>query len=115
MLLDSPLALREFDHEFRRFLESSSPLASFPAITTSDPGPYSEMLGGLRVVKCQGPPQLRLTDDRWLELGGSPEDLLLLAKALSGLEDGDHHHWYTSPISLIIEADTLRASSDESR
>jgi hypothetical protein len=83
-------------------------------ITTGDPGPYSELLGGLRVVKCQGPPQLRLADDRWLELGGSAQDLLLLAKALSGLDDGDHHHWYTSPVSLIIEADAWRANSENS-
>lgn len=112
LLLDSPEKLREFDRDFRSFLESSSPYASFPAFTTGDPGPDSEFLAGLRVIKSQGPTKLCLADDRWLELSGSAQDLLLLAQTLSGLDDGDHHHWYTSPMSLIIEADEWRASSD---
>ena len=112
LLLDSPERLREFDSDFRHFLESSSPHASFPAIPTGDPAPYSELLRGLRVVKHQGLTQLCLADDHWLELSGSVHDLLLLSKALSGLNEGDHHHWYTSPSSLIIEADESRADSE---
>jgi len=111
MLLDSPRGLRELDREFKAFLKSSSIRASFPAITTGDPGPDSEFLAGLRVEKTQGPSQLRLADDRWLELTGFTDDLAQLGKALSGLDDGNHHHWYTSPASLIIEADEWRANS----
>jgi hypothetical protein len=81
---------------------------------TGDPGPDSEFLGGLRVEKTQGPSQLRLADDRWLELTGFTDDLEQLGKALSGLEDGNHHQWYTSPVSLIIEADEWRANSENS-
>lgn len=105
MLRDSPRGLRGFDREFRAFLNSSSTRASFPAITTGDPGPDSEFLAGLRVVKTQGPSELRLADDRWLELTGCGQELAQLGKALSGLDDGNHHHWYTSPVSLIVEAD----------
>jgi hypothetical protein len=112
MLLDSPRGLREFDREFRAFLKSSLTRTSFPAITTGDPGPESEFLAGLRVEKIQGPSQLRLADDRWLELTGSTHDLAQLCKALSELDDGDHHHWYTSPVSLIIEADEWRANRE---
>jgi hypothetical protein len=112
MLLDSPKGLREFDREFRRFLESSSPHASFPAIATGSPAPYSEFLSGLRVEKSQGPIQLRLAADRRLELIGPPQELLQLAKAFSGLDDGNHHHWETTPVSLIIEADEWRASCE---
>jgi hypothetical protein len=116
MLLDSADRLREFDREFHKFLRSSSLHASFPAVTNTNPEPYAELLGGLRVVKSQGTTQLCLSADRWLELRGSAQELLLLAKALSGLEDGSHHHWYTSPLSLIIEADDWRAGckSEES-
>jgi hypothetical protein len=110
MLLDSAERLREFDREFRNFLQSSSPHISFPAITSGDPAPYSELLSGLRVARNAVPTRLCLTPDRWLELSGSTQDLLTLAKALSGLEDGNHHHWYTSPLSLILEADDWRAN-----
>jgi hypothetical protein len=112
MLLDSAERLREFDRDFRHFVESSSQEMSFPAIATGDPAPYSEFLGGLRVVKYQGATQLCLAADRWLELRGSAQELLLLAKALSDLEVGNHHHWYTSPLSLIIEADDWRAGCE---
>jgi hypothetical protein len=111
MLLDSPSGLRELDREFRAFLESSSTLASFPAITSGDPGPYSEFLAGLRVEKTQSPSRLRLADDR-LELTGLTDDLAQLGKALSGLDDGNHHHWSTSPVSLIIEAGEWRANCE---
>jgi hypothetical protein len=114
MLLDSPRGLRQLDRDFKAFLTSSSTRASFPAITTGDPGPDSEFLAGLRVEKTQDPSQLRLADDRWLELTGFTDDLAQLGKALSGLDDGNHHHWYTSPVSLIIEADEWRANSDNS-
>ncbi|HEY2685813.1 MAG TPA: hypothetical protein VGI93_20055 [Steroidobacteraceae bacterium] len=114
VLLDSPSGLRSLDREFRAFLNSSSIRASFPAITTGDPAPYSHLLAGLRVEKTQGASQLYLAGDRWLELTGCPQDLSLLAKALSGLDDGNHHHWYTSPVSLIIEADESRASCEGS-
>ena len=112
MLLDSPGGLRALERKFKEFLESSSPRASFPAITTGDPAPFSEFLGGLRVEKSEGPSQLRFSDDRWLQLIGPPQELSLLAKSLSGLDDGNHHHWYTSPVSLIIEADEWRASCE---
>jgi hypothetical protein len=115
MLVDSPRGLCELDREFSAFLKSSSTQASFPARTTGDPGSYTEFLAGLRVEKTQGPCQLRLADDRWLELTGSTHDLAQLGKALSGLDDGNHRHWYTRPVSLIIEADEWRASCESSR
>jgi hypothetical protein len=105
MLLDSAEELRGLYRELRRFLESSRSHETFPATTTGDPAPYSEYLGGLRVEKNLGPIQLRISADRWLELCGSPEDLLHLINAFRALSDGSHHRWYTSPVSLIIEAD----------
>jgi hypothetical protein len=112
MLLDSSHGLRDLEREYRRFLESPSQQASFPAIVVGDPEPYSELLGGLRIEKTPGSTQLHITDDRWLKLIGSPHDLQRLAQAFSGLEDGSHHHFYASPISLIIEADEWRANRE---
>jgi hypothetical protein len=110
MLLDSPKGLCELERELNAFLESASTRASFAATNSGDPSPYSELLAGLRVVKTQGPNQLRLAEDRWLELAGLPRDLQQLTQALSGLEDGNHCHWYSTPISLIVEADEWRAN-----
>ena len=112
MLLDSPRGLRELDRQFRAFLESSSTRASFPAITTGDPAPYSARLADLRVEKTQGPSQLLLAGDRWLELTACPHELSQFANALSRLKDGNHHHWYTSPVALIIEADEWHANCE---
>lgn len=104
MLLDTRQGLSALHEVFNQFLVSRAPTAAFEARTTGDPEPYREFLRGLRVSKG-GPPELRLSPDKWLELSGSLEDLSSFCQQLLITEDGAHHHWYSSPVSLIIEAD----------
>ncbi len=112
MLLDSKRGLRELHKMVEQFIESSEQEASFRAITTGDPSPYEEFLGGLRVVKGTDSTHLSFSNDRWLVLSASPDDLAVFNKSLLVEKDGDHNHWYSSPVSLIIEADYWRASSE---
>jgi hypothetical protein len=109
MLLDSTAGLQAFQREFQRFIESPSTHVSFAAVTSADPAPYSELLGGLRIEKAHTPPCLRISEDRWLHLAASPEELTRLCGAFRDIADGDHRHWYLKPVSLIIEADEWRA------
>ena len=112
MLLDSIQGLRDLCERFVRFLESSSQEVSFPAITVGDPAPYEELLGGLRVKKAESNNCLSFSNDGWLLLSATHKDLSDFSKALLVKKDGDHNHWYSRPVSLIIEADEWRASSE---
>jgi len=112
MLLDSVQGLRELHKQFEDFLSSSADEASFGAITNSDPAPYEELLCGLHVIKNEGYNDLTFSDDRWLVLSASPRVLSDFSKSLFVQHDGDHNHWYGSPVSLIIEADGWRAGSE---
>jgi len=112
MLLDSAQGLRELHEQLERFIVSPELEASFPANTTGDPTPYEEFLGGLYIKKSTGSSYLSFSNDRWLVLSASPEDLAVFNKTLLVTEDGEHNHWYSSPVSLIIEADEWRANSE---
>jgi hypothetical protein len=103
MLLDTSQGLRTLQQAFAAFLASPSSATSFAAATDGSPTPYDEFLLGLRVSKG-GANQLQLSADRWLELSGSSQDLQAFHESLAPA-DGDHLHWYSDPISLIIEAD----------
>lgn len=103
MLLDTVQGLLTLQQAFGAFLESPSLTASFTAATDGSPTPYEEFLPGLRVSKG-GPKKLQFSGDRWLELSGSPQDLRSFHECLATV-DGDHLHWHSKPVSLIIEAD----------
>jgi hypothetical protein len=103
MLLDTALGLRSLQNDFGAFLSSPNSATSFEAATHGSPAPYDKFLRGLRVSKG-GAAQLQLTNDGWLELSGSPQDLLTFHQLLAPA-DGGHLHWYCEPVSLIIEAD----------
>ncbi|WP_027360815.1 hypothetical protein [Desulforegula conservatrix] len=105
MLFDSIDGLRKLHKRFEEFLASSSQYIEFNAITASDPSPYDELLRGLRVIKNSGAAQLTFSNDSWLVLTGSLNDLTKFTKKLLVERDGSHHHWYSNPLSLIIEAD----------
>ncbi len=112
MLLDSVQGLRELQKKFEHFLSSSEEEASFQAITDSDPAPYEELLGGLRVTKNNDSNYLTFSTDRWLELSASPIVLSEFSNNLLVESDGTHNHWYSSPVSLIIEADEWRTENE---
>jgi hypothetical protein len=112
MLLDSVNGLRVLHDRFESFLASTSRMALFPAITSSDPDPYDELLSGLRVVKDEASNNLSISDDQWLVLSAPVDSLEQFCKLLSVERDGAHHHWYSKPVSLIIEADNWRAESE---
>ncbi|MEO7936834.1 MAG: hypothetical protein ABIR27_11300 [Dokdonella sp.] len=103
MLLDSAHGLRDFQLAFGAFLASTATTISFLATTDGSSNPYDEFLNGLRVSKGEAK-RLELSADRWLELSGSSQDLQTFQKLLAP-DDGDHRHWYCTPVSLIIEAD----------
>ena len=112
MLLDSAQGLLLFHQRLAAFLSSGGEEASFPALTNGDPAPYTEFLVGLRLRRDPQSSQLRIAEDRWLELSTSSAELQKFAEKFLGLNDGDHHHWYSSPVSLIIEADDASATHD---
>lgn len=105
MLLGRSNDLAELGNSVLAFASSPKTNAEFPAETIGDPTPYNEFLVGLRIAKREGKGSLALTHDSWLELAAPLEDLRAFSRKFQGLQDGDHHHWYASPVSLIIEAD----------
>lgn len=105
MLLDTRAGLRELQQRVMSLANSLGNCDSFPAKAAGNPEPYSEFLRGLRVDVVDGETQLILAPDRWLELRASPAELKVLCHQLSVDEDGAHNHWYTVPVSLVIEAD----------
>lgn len=105
MLLDTVQGMEEFKKEFTKYVLSSEKYASFEAQTTGQPDPYEEFLNGLRVQKSKESTQLRISEDKWLELVASKIGLEELKLRLEIDEDGDHDHFYCSPVSLIIEVD----------
>ena len=105
MLLDTIKGMREFNKEFNTFVSSTAEKASFAAEINGEPDPYNEFLKGLRVEKTEGNARLLITEDKWLELRGSKTSIRELGSKLNIEKDGDHKHFYCSPVSLIIEVD----------
>ena len=114
MLLDSQLELHALHSQFRSFLASAAPKASFEAETNGSPAPYDEFLLGLRVQKNTNEPHLSISADRWLELCGPLHELERFNQKLVFSEPNGHAHWYSKPVSLIIEADDTWEGQHES-
>jgi hypothetical protein len=107
MLLDRETGLRELANHLSAFLGGAETRAAYPAEVDGDPTPHTEFLAGLRVEKvADGQPMLRISNDRWLELTLTPEDLKRLCSKVAVLDDGRHTHLYAAPLSLIFEADS---------
>src|SRR5437016_1912096 len=92
MLLDSAQGLRLLHQRLAGFLNSGAQEASFPALTSGDPAPYTEFLVGLRLRQDPQRSQLWIADDRWLELSAPWAELQKFVQKFVGLTDGDHHH-----------------------
>jgi len=105
MLLDKPQNIAELGKRIAVFAASQSESAVFQAETAGDPAPHSEFLAGLRISRREGHVTLTLAKDHWLELVAPTDALRAFSRKFEGLQDGDHHHWYAAPMSLIIEAD----------
>ena len=112
MLLDSVQRLRKLHDRFEDCLNSPAQEVSFPAITTGEPAPYEEFLGGLRVRKNEGTSSLAFANDGCLALSAPSRELHEFCKTLLVEEDGAHHHWYTNPVAFIIGADDWKANSE---
>jgi len=112
MLLDSAQGLAALYEELTQFLRSGVEAASFSARTDGSPEPYAEFLGGLRIRRNPTSSQLCISGDRWLDLSATEVELGKFAQLFLGLGDNAHHHWYSSPVSLIIERDDWRAGHD---
>lgn len=81
---------------------------TFAADTGGSPAPYDELLEGIRVGRLSaGPTACQIAEDRWLDLQICDADLDQLCRNLKRLEDGDHTHLYSTPLSLIFEADAV--------
>jgi hypothetical protein len=102
MLMDTASGLRALSDSLNAFLASASPTVVFEADTGGGPAPYDELLLGLRVAKGSGK-QLTISDDRWLQLDASPQELRALSTLLRQLTGGAHGHWHSAPVSLIID------------
>jgi hypothetical protein len=114
MLLDRADGLRSLSAELRRFIQTANPAQSFAAEVAGNPAPYAEFLRGLRIEKVgAGAPQLRITEDRWLELKATVAELEGVCEKLERTQDGSHTHLYAVPASLIFEADDSWAGFHE--
>ena len=114
MLMSTRLGMAKFKKQFKAFVLSSVESASFDAEISGNPEPYDEFLNGLRIKKSNGPAQLRITEDKWLEFMGNIDALNELEMRLGVENDGEHSHFYSSPVSLIIEVDESWPGWDES-
>lgn len=114
MLLSTAQGLREFKNQFDTFVLSSEVSVSFEVETSGTPKPYLEFLNGLRVHKSDGHTQLLVTEDNWLELSASKKDLEKFESLLVIENNGDHNHFYSTPVSLIIEVDESWPEWEES-
>ena len=114
MLLDTGAGLNELHQQLNTFLASSVMEDSIPAEVTLSPAPYQEFLKGLRIQKTEGPIMLLLSQDRWLELAGSENNLKNFVSHFyfrKPEEDGHHHpahanYMAAGSLGLIIEADS---------
>ena len=102
MLMDAASGLQALAQQLEGFAASSAVCVSYAAEVSADKGRHDELLLGLRVNKGTGQ-QLTISDDRWLELNASPENIQSFAALLREPRDGDHRHLYSSPIALIVE------------
>lgn len=105
MLLDTIQGFRKFKRDINAFVLSSNSSAAFKAEVAGNPEPYLEFLNGLRVQKSEETAKHYITKDHWLELLGCEIDLEKFASHLAITGDGDHVHFYCSPVSLVIEVD----------
>src|SRR5262245_28215770 len=94
MLLDSLVGMNALHEQLLRFVVSDQTVLALAADLSGIPAPYSELLAGLRIRKSEGPIHLRLTEDRWLSLTGSKENLSRYASffEFDESEEGAHHH-----------------------
>lgn len=114
MVLDREAALHGLALKLRELATGAHLDGAFAAETNGSPQPYAEFLPGLRVQKVMGDyPECHLDKDRWLELRASQGDLEKLCQSLERLQNGGHAHLYSSPISLMFEADDSWPGFDE--
>jgi hypothetical protein len=102
-LLDSKSGLRRLHDRLAAFLRSEDVFTSFPSETAANPN--DELLNGLRVSKTQAMRALEISADRWLELSAPVTELESFAGKLLFQKSGHQAHWYSEPVSLIIEVD----------
>ncbi len=105
MILLTSNGLKEFMKKVNDFIESDNSSILFTTETFGTPSPYDEFLNGLKITKCKGDSSLMLNDDNWLDLSVKKEEIKEVNLNLSFLNDGDHEHLYSNPMSLIIEVD----------
>ncbi len=94
MLLNTLKEMNELHDKLNLFLASTETGISVEAELYGSAEPYSELLRGLHVEKGQGLVNLSITETRWLNLTGSPENLRRYVSHFHFDVDGeyDHHH-----------------------
>lgn len=102
VLVDTANGLCALSDFLNAFLAAPSHDSTFVAETAGNPAPYEEFLLGLKVTKGSGL-QLTISDDRWLHLTASPQELQAFAALVRQPANSDHRHLYCTPASLIIE------------
>ena len=117
MLLDTLKEMNELFKKLNDFLASSATSISIEADQYGGAEPYSELLRGLHIEKNQFPINLTVTETRWLNLTGSPENLKRYAShfQFEDDEESSHHHpeypggdgyMQKGSLDLIVEVDT---------
>jgi hypothetical protein len=130
MLLDSLDGMNSTHRRLVEFLSSSQSELTLVAKRTGSPAPYDAFLSGFRVRKSEGPINLTLTDDGFLNLSGSSKNLSQYVAhfQFGEKEESTHHHpehalhngrplrGYMAPgsLSLIVEVDSLHVADLDS-
>ena len=105
MILDSSEGLLNFQSTIDSFINSGKQMMELATRTEGDSSPYSDFLQGLRIHVTQSENEVSITNDFWLDIKISKGDIGRFLSLFNGLDDGDHVHWYSTPISVIVSVD----------
>ena len=126
MLLDSLEGMNGTHKRLIEFLASSQAEITLAAESSGSPAPYDAFLSGFRIRKSDGPVYLALTDDGYLNLRGSLDNLsrYFASFKFESDEEMQHHHpeqifqngrpllGCVAPdsLSLLVEVDSLHVA-----
>jgi len=107
ILLDSLKAMESLYRRLESFLDSGEECIRLQAEQWGDPEPYEEFLGGLEILKSEGPVTLIMTPNRWLELKGAIPNLKRYVSYFRFEEDNTHHDPAKVNLDGYIQPGTL--------
>jgi hypothetical protein len=116
VILDTVQGLNKIHDSLTSFISSTERALCLEADVSGGSGPYNELLCGLEIEKSKGAIFVYVTEQRYLKITGSVENLRRYTDLFQFTEGEESHHHpeyvdvpgYIRPgtLSVIIEADT---------